>query len=889
MTRLAAPADASRWWSPAATPGAIKAAVERADAELIDAFRGQQRPIAELVRLRAWLIEQAVLAVWQAHVRDGRALALVAVGGFGRGELHPRSDVDLLVLVDVARPAGPLAEVEKFFAALWDAGLAVGHAVRTLNECEDAARGDLTIMTNLLESRHLDGSRDLYVGLGRLLALPHLWPAAAFAEAKRAEQQARHARFNDTAYNLEPNIKEGPGGLRDLQTVQWIALRQLGAGTVGALRDAGLMSAEEYEALIAARDHLWRVRFGLHSLARRGEERLLFEHQRQLAEWFGLRDEHAQNLAVEQFMQSYYRAAMTIERLCERLLQRLEEARAGRPDCVPIDSEFSRVGDLLDLRDPALFEREPAAILRAFVVLLRHPDLKGFRSTLLQRLDAVLPGLDEGFRADPAVHAAFVAILRHPGAVADVLARMSRYGVLGRYLPAFGRVAGRMQYDLFHVYTVDQHTLFVIRNIRRFAEADGAEQFPLAHELYARLRKPELLLLAGLFHDIAKGRGGDHSELGEADAREFCARIGLSTTDTDLVAWLVRQHLLMSVTAQKQDITNPDVVYRFAEIVADTERLDLLYLLTVADIRATSPKLWNSWKARLLVDLHEATRYALARGLEHPVHGIERVTETKQIALAALLQQGLAKERVEALWTEFPDDSFLRYLPEQIAWQTRGILEQADPDAPLVMVRHTRERGTTEIFVYSPDRDGLFATITAVIDRLQLSVVDARVVTSKRGHSLDTFQVLDAEGGPIRDVAQEKQVIVRLRDELSREQLTAQPARRAMARRQRHFHVPTRLEFERALSGRTQLGLVCADSPGLLAHIAQAFRDCGVRIHDARIATFGERVEDFFELTDQHDTPLDAPAIAALDEAVRRQVAALSGQTTTTKTADAHA
>jgi [protein-PII] uridylyltransferase len=882
MSRLAAPADAARWWAPPAAwdGAALKLALDRADAALIDAFR-QGEAIAPLVRARAWVIEQVVLAAWRARVGEVRHLALIAVGGFGRGELHPKSDVDLLVLVDAARPASAMTDVERFFAALWDCGLAVGHAVRTLAECEDAARGDLTVMTNLLEARHLDGSRDLQDRLVEMLAMPDLWPPLAFAQAKRAEMMTRHARYNDTAYNLEPNLKEGPGGLRDLQTVQWIAQRQLNCGTPARLRDANLMSDEEHDALIAARDALWRIRFGLHVLARRGEERLLFEHQRELAKLFGLQDEHAQNLAVEQFMQRYYRAAMTIERLSERLLQRLDEARRGPTAAVPLDAEFCAVGDLLELRDPHLFERRPVAILRAFLVLLDHPRLVGFRSELLRRLDAVLTGLDDGFRRDPEGHAVFLAILRHHGPVAEVLARMSRYGVLGRYLPAFGKVAGRMQYDLFHVYTVDQHTLVVLRNIRRFGDAEAAKTFPLAHELYARLRKPELLLLAGLFHDIAKGRGGDHSELGEIDAREFCAQLGVSGSDADLVAWLVRQHLTMSITAQKHDIGSPEVVHRFAGIVGDGERLDYLYLLTVADICGTSPKLWNSWKDRLLADLHRATRFVLASGLEHPVHAAERVEDSKNAALAELRALGVDDASAQRLWAEFPDDSFLRYTPGQIAWQTAGIIaassSNASPDAPLVMTRHAKDRGTTELFVYARDRDGLFATITAVLDRLQLSVVDARIVTSRGGHSLDTFQLLDAESQPIRDAATESQLQLRLRDELSHEVLSLKPARRAMARRQRHFDVPTRLEFARTPGGRTQLALVCADAPGLLAHVAQALRECGMRVHDARIATFGERVEDFFELTDQHDRPLDEAAVAALDAAMRAQLDPLHG------------
>jgi [protein-PII] uridylyltransferase len=877
MTRLPAPADAPRWWpadaaTALAAPRTVRAAVERADAELTLALRGGEA-IERIVAIRAWVVEQAVLALWQRVAGAPAVAALVAVGGFGRGELHPRSDVDLLVLVPARRDAALLGALEKFFAALWDEGLAVGHAVRSASECEEAARGDLTVMTNLLENRLIAGSRDLHDDLRAALDPARVWPADAFAAGKRAEQQARHARYHDTAYNLEPNLKDGPGGLRDLQTVVWVARRQLGLADLEALRDAALLSAEEYAALAAARRTLWRIRYALHVQARRGEERLVFEHQRELARWFGLEDEHAQNLAVEQFMQGYYRAAMTVERLNERLLQRLDELREAPPGgavAEPVDAEFVAVGAFLDVREPDLFQRHPAAALRAFRVLLDRPDLNGLRSTLLARLDAALPTLAGALREDAEANAAFLAIIRHPGAVAETLQRMSRYGVLGCFLPAFGQVAGRMQYDLFHVYTVDQHTLFVIRNIRAYGDPSSAAALPLAHEVHSRLRRPELLLLAGLFHDIAKGRGGDHSELGEADARAFCARLGLSAPDGDLVGWLVRQHLVMSVTAQKQDITDPRVVHRFAGIVADIERLDHLYLLTVADIRATSPKLWNSWKDRLLAELYQSTHYALARGLEHPVHASQRIGEARVAALVLLAPARLDPQRIEALWSEFPPDSFLRHSPDQIAWQTRAIL--AAGAMPVVAVRRSPERGTTELFVYSADKDGLFATITAVIDRMQLNVVEARIVTSAAGHTLDTFQLLEEDGTPVADAARENQLVARLRDALSHEVLALQPARRAPSRRQKQFHVPLRMEFDFSPAGRTQLGLVCADRPGLLAHVASALRECSLRVHDARIATFGERVEDFFELTDQDDRALGVAQLDALREALRRHI-----------------
>lgn len=873
MRRLPRPSDAERWWPAATGAGAgwtLKAAIEHAD-EGLGAALAAGEPIARLVGLRAWAIERAVLAAWDAEFPADATAALFAVGGFGRGELHPRSDVDLLVVVPSGRGEAVARAVECFLGRLWDAGLQVGHAVRTVAECGEAGRGDITVATNLFEARWIAGSREAARDLAEELAAPDFWPADRYAAAKVAEQAARHARFNDTAHNLEPNLKEGPGGLRDLATILWIGGRRFGCPTLDALRDGGLVLPAEHEQLVEARDTLWRVRFALHAGSRRPEERLLFEHQRRLAEVFGHLDPTGGNAGVERFMQSFFRAAMTIDRLNERILQRFAE-RDATPETLPVDDDFVRCGDRLGLapgRDPVA---RPALLVRAFRWPLDDPSIRGFGSALLAAIDGALPRLGERLIADPSVREAFVALLDHPGAVDEALARMARYGVLGRLLPAFGSVSGHMQYDLFHVYTVDQHTLFVIRNLRAFARPEAAQQFPLAHALHQRLRRPGLLVLAGLFHDIAKGRGGDHSELGATDALAFAAELGLAPSEGDLVAWLVRNHLLMSLTAQKQDIGDPAVVRRFAEACGDDERLDHLYCLTVADIRATSPKLWNSWRDRLLMELHQAARDALARGLAHPAGASERVRDAKAAAMALV---GEGRERVEALWEEFPDDSFLRYTPEQVAWQTRSILRHDDAAAPLVVVRDARERGSTEVFVYATDRPGVFATITAVLDRLDLSVLEARVVTSRCGHTLDTFQVLGADGAPVADPARRSQVALRLRDELGREVLTARPARRVASRQQRQFHVPTRIEFEPADSGRTRLALVCADRPGLLAHVAAALRESGVQVHDARIATFGERAEDYFELTGGAG-PLDAAETDRVREALLAHLGALA-------------
>lgn len=841
-----------------------RAFLEHETTALIAAFDAGD-PVDKLLARRSATVDAVCRSAWQVIAGAPAGLGLIATGGYGRAELYPQSDIDLLVFGEPEPQQAAQAALQRFFAALWDVGLAPGHAVRSLAQCEQAAREDLTVATALLDRRWLAGD-EADAALEAMLAIPDLWPPAEFFAAKRDELRQRHARYNDTAHNLEPNLKDGPGGLRDLHTLGWMAQRLFHVPRLSELRHLGLLGDDEADTL--AREHraLARLRVGLHIVAGRREDRLLFEYQTALAQRFGLRDEHRENLAVEQLMQGYFRSAAMAMRLSERLLQRFEESLGGALHEVVLDDDFSVAGGYLRLRDPGLLQRDPAAVLALFRHWQALPDCRGLHSATARALGEALPAIPAYAEGDPALRSAFMAMLKHAGA-ADALARMAQLGVLGHYLPAFGRVSGRMQYDLFHVYTVDQHTLAVLRNIASFQGEASKQRFSLAFEVWPRLRKPELLLLAGLFHDIAKGRGGDHSELGADEAADFCAAHGLSTADSELVVWLVRHHLVMSVTAQRQDIADPDVIRRFATLVGERERLDYLYLLTVADIAGTSPKLWNAWKDRLLADLYGATRFALRRGLEHRMHADERIIEAREEARAVLAAHGMDDAAIDRVWAEFPDESFLRYRPEQLAWQTLGIAAAA-PGATTVLARPHQRPGALEVFVHSPDRDGLFAAATAALDRLGLNVVEARVVTSTHGMSLDTFQVLDVGSEFISPERRAATVAEVMTATLARDPLTVTPVRRAMPRQLKHFRVPTRVAFGLNAAGRTELSLVCTDRPGLLALVSAVFRSRRLRIIDARIATFGERVEDFFQLTDETDHPLDEAAQQALRDAL---------------------
>ncbi|MCY4348594.1 MAG: [protein-PII] uridylyltransferase, partial [Thiotrichales bacterium] len=591
----------------------------------------QGESVTALVEARSRFVDQVLALAWHRFgLDDDERRALVAVGGYGRGELHPGSDIDLLILTRRAMRGDERERVNGFLAFLWDIGLAVGSSVRTVRECMNEARSDVTVATNLMDGRLVGGSAVLCVRMRERTGPPHIWSSRRFFEAKMAEQRARHHRFDDTGYNLEPNVKEGPGGLRDIQTIAWVTKRHFGAVTLAELVDRGFLTTEELDTLESGRRFLWRVRFALHVLTRRPEDRLLFDHQRRLAEMLGFEDD-AERLGVERLMKRYYREVMELSRLNEMLLEHFEEAilHARHRDRIkPLNRRFQAVNGYLEVTRKDVFHRYPFALLEVFLLLQQHPDLEGVRASTIRLIRANRHRIDDRFRADLRARSLFLEILRQPRGINHELRRMHRYGILGAYLPVFGQVAGQMQYDLFHVYTVDEHSLFVVRNLRRFADPARHHEFPHCADIFARLPKPELIYVAGLFHDIAKGRNGDHSELGSDLVREFCARHGFGRYDTDLVAWLVQHHLLMSITAQRRDISDPEVVSEFARTVGDHVHLDYLYLLTIADIRGTNPGLWNDWKDALLHDLYRAAVRALLRGLENPIERADLVRET---------------------------------------------------------------------------------------------------------------------------------------------------------------------------------------------------------------------------------------------------------------------
>ncbi len=835
----------------------IRESLEAAGEALRARFEAGE-PVARLVRDRAATIDRVLLELWRSLVGD-RGAALVAVGGYGRGELHPYSDVDVMLLLPGDLAGDDEEALSTFVTSLWDVGLEIGHSVRTVEQCRDEAAADLTVATTLMEARLLAGPDALFVAMQDVISPDRMWPAAEFFEEKRKEQIARHHRYHDTAYNLEPNVKGSPGGLRDIQMIGWVAKRQFGAATLAELVEHKFLTPGQLERLEDGEEFLWRIRFALHILTGRREDRLLFDHQRKLAEMLGYEDA-TYTLAVEQLMQRYYRTVMELSRLNEMLLQQFEEVILMDPDAPaePLNQRFQVKNGFLQTVDESVFAREPSALLELFLLLQQKPELRGVSAYTIGSIKRHLHLIDDEFRQNPRNHRLFLNILRAPEGVTHELRRMNVYGVLGLYIPAFGRIVGRMQYDLFHAYTVDEHTLFVVSNLRRFALSRFDHEFPHCSEIMQSLEQPEIAYLAGLFHDIAKGRGGDHSELGAVDAEAFCLEHGLSKYEARTVSWLVRNHLILSTTAQKKDLGDPDVINEFAEVVGDPLHLDYLYILTVADVRGTDPKLWNSWKAQLFRDLYELTRRALRRGLENPIEGEQLLAEKKEKALRYLDQAGVAQAEIERIWPMFPDNYFLRYRSSEIAWHTEWLADSdTASDIAIVDIRRRRTGDGIEAALYTPQARHTFAHATAVIDELGLTIIDARLVPLDNGYSIDHYVIMESDERVEIDEAR----IAKIRRSLTRVLMATDDkvlkVTRPIARQARMFTTKTQVDFGLAAhSDATVLELVAADRPGLLSAVGKAFIEHGIDIASAKIMTIGERAEDVFYISDESGNPL---------------------------------
>ena len=837
----------------------FKDALDHGAQTLSDAFDAGFN-VVELVHKRAWLVDQLLIRAWQLIITR-EDLALVAVGGYGRGELHPASDIDLMILEKSRRNKEANQQIQQFLAFLWDIGLEVGQSVRTVKDCVSEGRADITVATNIMESRMLIGQLKLFESMRKLTGPTKIWSTKKFFKAKWQEQIDRHGKYANTEHSLEPNIKEGPGGLRDIQMIGWVAKRHFGVESLFDLVKHDFLTEEEYQTLYAGQTFLWRIRYALHILTARHDDRLLFDYQRHIAQTFGFHSED--NSGVEQFMKMYYQTVRELSRLNEMLLQHFQEAiiyATRREKIKPINKRFQIRNDFIEVCHEQVFEWYPFALLEIFLLKQQTLSIKGIRASTIRLILQYSYLIDDDFRNDIKNKSLFMEIIRQPRYVGHELRRMHRYGILSKYLPVFGDIEGQMQFDLFHVYSVDEHILFVVQNMRHFGLPEYAGTYPLCQKVLKTIPKQELLYLAGLFHDIAKGRKGDHSKLGVKDAVDFCKLHGLSLYDADLVGWLVENHLILSKTAQREDINDPEVINKFALAVGDREHLNYLYLLTVADVNGTNPELWNDWKGSLFSQIYSETTRALRRGLENPFNKEDRIKKTKSTALDLVGKRTKSKFNIGQFWGSLGEDYFVRYSPDEIAWHTKSIAENTKQQYPLIKVRQQAIRGGTEIFVYMEDQDNIFATTTRVLDQLGLTIVDARIITSAHGFTLDTYIVLDKSGEAIKEKRHREDIVNKLDDALSRLGQRIKKISRPRSRKQKVFPIPTTVHFSQdEKNHRTIMEVIASDRPGFLSRVGIALAGCDVRLHGAKIATYGSRVEDIFFITDKEDQPITDP------------------------------
>ncbi len=803
------------------------------------------KPTHTVLTLNKQLIDTLLAEIWHS-LNMPETASLIAVGGYGRGEQYPYSDVDLLILL--AHPATPEEEqvLTQLIGVFWDIGLEVGTSVRTLEECIAIAHDDITILTNLLESRYLAGNHTTFATFQQHYQ-QHFDPRRFF-EGKLLEQDQRHARYNDSAYQLEPNIKESPGGLRDLHNLRWLAIAAGIGNSWADLVRAGLLNATELRQIQKLARFLSTLRTRLHYLAGRREDRLLFDYQHALAVQYQIQPSSTRR-ASELLMQRYYRNVKMLAQMRDILLPNLR-ARifASIPNPTPINARFSSSQQLLYAVDDGLFERNPSAIFESFLLLQQHPELTGMSAPTLRSLWRASKHINAEFRRDPVHQAQFMQILRAPSGITRTLRSMNHYGVLGRYIPAFGRIVGQMQHDLYHIYTVDEHILAVLRNVRRLSIPELAHEHPLASRLIASFERPETLYLAALFHDIAKGRGGDHSTLGMVDARKFCHLHQLSAADTELAAWLVGEHLNLSATAQKQDLSDPEVIARFTARIPDERHLIALYLLTTCDIRGTSPKVWNAWKAKLLADLFYASQHLLS-GHDGASN---RLTSTQQAAANTLRLYGLRPHTEDALWANLTDAYFLRHDAQEIAWHARHLWHRVDADSAVVRARLSPAGAGIQVMIYALDEASVFAQICGFFEEVNYTIVDAKIHTTRNGYALDSFVVLDKHqrDTPYRDF------ISYIEHELTRRLDTnaplKTPTRGRISRHLKHFPITPEISLRADEHNKLYLlNLVAGDRPGLLFAIAQVLYQHQISVYAAKISTLGERAEDSFMLQSQ--------------------------------------
>ncbi|MDP7591161.1 MAG: [protein-PII] uridylyltransferase [Litorilituus sp.] len=839
------------------------------NAWLKDAF--SDNDVNYLLGARATFVDAILAKLWCQHHLDEFQISLVAVGGYGRGELHPFSDIDILLLTQADIEVDLEERISSFITQLWDIKLDIGHSVRCIKECLKQAVKDVTVATNLMEMRQIAGNKALTQHLSPLLDEDVFWTSEKFFVAKREEQEKRHQQYHGAAYTLEPNLKASPGGLRDIQTIAWVAKRHFLADSLEELVQHQYLYPNELAELIEAQDYLWRMRFALHFVAKRSENRLLFDYQADVAKMMGFGDEG--KVPVERMMKRFFRIIARVGELNTILLQRFEQEiiqDKEHIDSITINQDFEMVDTLINTTNDRIFMR-PSKMIEMFLIIAQQPSIKGIHSHTVRLMRNARRRLISGLIDYAQCREIFMAIMRHPRGLGLAFNLMHRHGIIGSYLPSWRNIVGQMQFDLFHAYSVDEHSYRVVKNLYQFSQKEHNHKFPLCSKIMQKIRKPEVLYLAGIFHDIAKGRGGDHAELGAVDALIFCNSHQMSKHDSKMVAWLVEHHLLMSVTAQRRDIHDENVIRTFSDIVRDEAHLDYLYCLTVADMRATNESLWNSWKGNLLHDLYFNTLRALRRGLSKPVETRSKIRENQQQAKEILAQTSINEDELKSLWKEFRPDYFLRYSPEQIARHCERIIGH-NRSEPLVIISPKPYRGGTEVFVFSKEKANTFANTVALLSMKKLSIHDAKIITTKTGYTVNTFIILDSRGKALKESYQTSEIANALSSNLKQDNVcdvSHQPTRREV----KHFKFAPQVSFIKiAAKSKTMIEIIALDRPGLLGNIAQVFQTLKLSIHSAKITTFGEKADDVFTISTSENTALTEAEKLILAEKLTQEI-----------------
>lgn len=831
-----------------------------------------KQPVSNLINARAEFIDRLLIKLFHdydlAHESD---LALIAVGGYGRGELHPYSDIDFMLLVSEQPSEDVCEKIGQFVTMLWDLNLEIGHSVRTIEQALEQKREDVTFATSLLESRLIFGNHIEFEKLKNHLIDTPIWRSDEFFLAKVQEQSLRHKKCHGTAYNLEPNIKENPGGLRDLQTIIWVAKKHFRAETLQELINHGYLTHEEYQELSECLENLWNIRFALHIAAGRSENRLLFDHQPNAAEILGFGSDG--KASVERMMKRLFRIMSRVRELNQMLLSYFEQSilpGAGELPVIELDRNFERIGHQIRVKNPSVFFRRDQLFV-LFEHIADNPEITHIYPSTIRTMRQVRRRLLGDLQDYAACREAFLRLIKHPNGMGRAFTLMHKHGIIAAYLPQWRNIFGQMQFDLFHAYTVDEHTHKLINNIYKYFDKSKVSEFPLCSEIVTRMDKPELLYLAGIFHDIAKGRGGDHSELGSVDAIAFAKLHRFPASDGKLISWLVANHLLMSVTAQRKDINDPDVIKDFASKVKNERQLDYLYCLTLADIRATNDNLWNDWKNTLLRELYLHTQRALRLGLENPMDQRDQIRDKKQQAKQRLLNHGCNEDQIDLIWSRFKANYFTAFSEQQISWHTEHLLSCDDLSQPSVAVSNTAMHGGTQVFAYSPYSGSLFSRLVSVIGSKKAQIQHAQVLTTKDGYVLFSFVILEVNGDPI--ASNRSQGIKRALDLAISDPKKKIRLKKNRSQRFKDFNIKPKIVLRpHARKDRSLIEIQAVDIPGLLTKIAEVFQAHLLHIHAARITTVGERAEDFFVVSNNEYQALTDEEQAKIHQALRKKL-----------------